>query len=154
MKTYLLAFMLGVFATLLMVRYVGPSVVKFAPTVQAQDIPLRGRACAAALLAGGYAFTLEGDILSGNNEGPYAGLGVLTLDGLGNASLTIGQNYNGVVTAALTTVGRYNLGDDCVGALVFNNGARFDIVANNTGREINLMQLVSGSVIRGVAKKQ
>ena len=151
MKTYLLAFLLGVFATLLVVRYAARPVMQVA---QAQEIPPRGRVCTAALVAGAYAFTLEGDILSGNNEGPYAGLGVLTLDAVGNVSLTIAQNYGGTVTPAFTTLGRYTVADDCAGSLLFANGARFDYVANGSGRELNLLQVVSGGVVRGVAKKQ
>ena len=151
MKTYLLAFMLGVFATLLVIRYAGwPGTL----IAQAQEIPPRGRACTAALVAGAYAFTLEGDILSGNNEGPYAGLGVLTLDAIGNVSLTITQNYDGTITPAFTTLGRYNVAEDCAGSLLFANGARFDYVASGSGRELNLLQVVSGGVVRGVAKKQ
>ncbi|NOT59533.1 MAG: hypothetical protein HOP19_04825 [Acidobacteria bacterium] len=150
MKTHLMAFMLGVCATLLVARYVRQPMT----AVQAQAIPSRTRACGADLLPGFYSLSLTGETVAGNNEGPYAALGLLTLESNGAATLVVAQNYNGVVTPTVTTLGRYVVGNDCTGALILGTGARFELVMNNAGREINLLQTVQGGVIQGVAKRQ
>lgn len=154
MKTHLLVFVLGSFATLLVARYVERPAVSFTPAVQAQTIPTRGRSCDAGAVVGTYALSLTGETLTGNNEGPYAGLGVLTLDTVGAATLVISQNYNGVVVPTLTTAGRYAVGNDCAGIILLNTGARFEWVASASVRELDLLQTVQGSVVHGVAKKQ
>jgi hypothetical protein len=150
MRTHLLVFLLGVGVALLVARYVGQAT----PTAQAQAIPPRTRACGLDLLPGFYSLSLAGEIVNGNNEGPYAALGLLTLESSGAATLVVAQNYHGTVTPAVTTQGRYSMGNDCTGTIILSTGARFEMVMSSGGREINLLQTVQGAVVQGIAKRQ
>lgn len=123
-------------------------------TNTSQELPSRTLACGVSMLTGGYALALEGPVVSGSLSGPYAGVGVLNFDGAGNVSARASQSYNGLIQPIVITAGRYSLGEDCTGTLILTPTARFDIVASNNGREINLLQTNPGNVIYGVAKKQ
>jgi hypothetical protein len=123
-------------------------------SAQAQEVPKRGRACAPGILQGTYSLKFEGEIVSGGAQGLYAAIGVLTFDGQGGLILLTTQNYNGTLLAPQTASGRYTLGDDCAGGVVLNTGARFDLVTDNGGRQIDLLQTNPGNVITGLARKQ
>ena len=156
MKREVFAFCLGILAT----AWLGlsfdsqRSAKPFIATAQAQEIPTRGQPCATAIVQGTYALTLEGQTLSGSAAGPYAAIGVLTFDGQGGVSLVGTQNYNGSILPVSNFVGRYGLGLDCAGSLIFNTGARFELVTDNGGRQINLLQTNAGGLVKGLARKQ
>jgi hypothetical protein len=156
MKREVFAFCLGILATVWASLFFTPlpNPKPFFPTAQAQEIPPRGRACATAILSGTYALTLEGQTVSGSAAGPYAAVGVLTFDGQGGLALVGTQSYNGTIVSPSNFIGRYSLGDDCAGSALLNTGARFDLVADNGGRQINLLQTNPGGVITGIARKQ
>lgn len=154
MKREVFAFCLGLLAAVWFGVDSPRSAQPLIATAQAQEIPTRGQACATAILQGTYALTLEGQTLSGSAAGPYAALGVLTFDGQGGVSLVSTQNYNGSILPVSNFIGRYALGIDCAGSIVFNTGARFDLVTDNGGRQVNLLQTNTGGVVKGLARKQ
>jgi hypothetical protein len=149
MKRELMAFSFG----LLTAALIGIG-FKARPSAQAQEVPRRGRPCALGILQGTYTLKFEGQIMSGATAGPYAAVGLLAFDGQGGLTLATTQSYNGVLVGPQTILGRYSLGDDCAGGLILNTGARFDIVADNGGRQIDLLQTNPGNVITGLARKQ
>ena len=126
-------------------------------SAQAQDtyqLPARGLACALGNLQGSYVFALEGVIVGSSSKENYAGVGVLILDGLGGAVLRLTQSYEGRITGPVALGGRYTLGDDCAGQLLFASGARFDFVSDNGGRELRLLQTNPTNVVYGSARRQ
>lgn len=126
-------------------------------SVKAQDtyqLPTRGLACALGNLRGGYAFALEGVIVGSSSKENYASVGVLTLDGQGIAVLRLTQSYDGRILGPSSLAGRYTLGDDCAGQLIFTSGARFDFVSDNAGHELRLLQTNPTNVVHGTARKQ
>jgi hypothetical protein len=126
-------------------------------SAKAQDtyqLPTRGLACAIGNLQGGYVFALEGVIVGSSSKENYASVGVLTLDGQGAAVLRLTQSYDGRILGPAALAGRYTLGDDCSGQLIFASGARFDFVSDNPGRELRLLQTNPNNVVHGTARKQ
>jgi hypothetical protein len=154
MKTHWMAFVLGAALAVLMVGFSQQLITRLSPNVSAQAVPQRGRVCSSTFVVGAYALTLEGSIVSGSNPGPYAGVGVLTLDGISNATLTISQNYNGTIRPVVTVAGTYNVAANCSGTLVMNDGSRFEFVTSDSSREISLLQNITTGVVRGTAKRQ
>ena len=156
MKREVFAFCLGILAAAWLNLFFDSqhSAKPFIATARAQEIPMRGQPCATAILHGTYALALEGQNVSGSGAGPYAAVGVLTFDGGGGVSLVGTQNYNGNILPVSNIIGRYALGNDCAGSLIFNTGARFDLVTDNGGRQVNLLQTNTGGVVKGLARKQ
>lgn len=166
MKTHLLVFGCGIALAFIAQRvWTSPSLAASAAQDQiqkparraqtSQEMPTRAvLACGVGMLNGNYALALEGPVVAGNSAGPYAGVGVLSFDGVGNVAVRISQSFNGAIQPVVVTAGRYSLGEDCAGTLILSPTTRFDIAASNGGREINFLQTNPGNVIYGVAKKQ
>lgn len=131
-----------------------PRVTVAAKTQDSYQLPTRGQVCALGNLHGSYVFALDGVIVNGEVKQFYAGIGVLALDGQGGAQLRLNQSYDGRLTGATVLLGRYTLGEDCAGQLLFASGARFDFVSDNGGRELRLLQTNPNNVIQGTAKRQ
>ena len=75
---------------------------------KAQDtyqLPTRGAVCAIGIFQGVYVFTVEGVIVNTDVKQNYAGLGILALDGQGNALLRINQSYEGRISGVTTIAG-------------------------------------------------
>lgn len=161
MKAQTKSFLAGVLCTLVSGLLVWQAMRANAPqllvSAKAQDtyqLPTRGLACALGNLQGGYALALEGVIVGSNSKENYASVGVLTLDGQGAAVLRLTQSYDGRIVGPTALGGRYTLGDDCAGQLLFASGARFDFVSDNGGRELRLLQTNPTNVVHGTARKQ
>jgi hypothetical protein len=127
------------------------------PVSQAQGIPTRGTECTTALLSGDYAFDLSGTIVSISSStlqpGPYATVGLLSLDGRGGLNLVTTQSYNGAIVPPTRTAGAYTLAGDCTGRMTLATGAAYVMVAADGGREIRFLQINNNSVLRGVARR-
>ncbi len=127
------------------------------PVSQAQGIPVRGAECTTALLSGEYAFDLSGTIVFTSNPtlqpGPYAAVGLLSLDGRGGLNLVTTQSYNGTIVSPTRTAGTYTLASDCTGRMTLATGAAYILVAADGGREIRFLQVNNNSVLRGVARR-
>lgn len=123
-------------------------------TVQAQDrldVPSRATACVAGLLQGSYAFMAEGKVPS--TEEHYTTLGIMVFDGQGKLSLSNTQSVNGRIVPPTPITGIYFLTENCGGRITLSTGSLFDVVVSNNGRDVYLMQVNSGYVISGMARK-
>jgi hypothetical protein len=161
MKAQTKSFLAGILFTLVSgllvwqaMRFNAPPLLVSAKAQDTYQLPTRGLACAIGNLQGGYAFALEGVIVGSSSKENYASVGVLTLDGQGGAALRLTQSYEGRITGPSALGGRYTLGDDCAGQLLFASGARFDFVSDNAGRELRLLQTNPTNVVYGTARKQ
>lgn len=154
-------FLAGVLFTLccgvivwLAARTASPGMIVSAKAQDIYQVPARGTVCATGIFQGVYVFTVEGVLVNGDAKQNYAGLGVLALDGQGGALLRITQSYDGRIVAPTTLAGRFVLGEDCAGQLLFNSGARFDFASDNGGRELRLLQTNPNNVVQGTARRQ
>src|SRR5438309_9382751 len=79
--------------------------------------------CSNATLTGNYAFIYSGAFSpSGRGKNTFgdAAVGVLTLDGAGNLSLTYTDVSNGqVIRTSVPDTGNYTLNSDCTGSLTY-----------------------------------
>jgi hypothetical protein len=133
------------------------------PSVQAKDHDDgRGRCprhCSTETLEGCYATNITGSIVaSAPIIGPFADVGVLTFDGDGNVSRTGTTSMNGTITQGLQLTGTYTVNPDCTGSYTLqlpnNISATSNFVIDNEGREIQIINVTTGRVLSGVAKKQ
>jgi len=115
------------------------------------DVPSRAVACAAGLLQGSYAFTAEGVVPSTDEK--YATIGIIVFDGQGKLSLSNTQSIDGRIVFPAPITGVYGLNGSCGGRITLSTGSIFDIVVSNNGRELYLIQVNSGYVVTGTAKK-
>lgn len=115
------------------------------------DVPSRATACVAGLLQGSYAFTAEGKVPS--TEEHYTTLGIMSFDGQGKLSLSNTQSINGRIVPPTPITGIYVLNENCGGRITLTTGSLFDVVVSNNGRDVYLMQVNSGYVISGMARK-
>lgn len=128
--------------------------LKFAPIARAQDrldVPSRAVPCAAGLLQGAYAFTVQGK--GPSNDEDYATVGIINFDGRGGLSLSNTQSINGRIIPPTPIAGLYILNENCGGRITLTTGSIFDAVVSNNGREVYLIQVNSGNVISGFARK-
>lgn len=88
---------------------------------------------------------------------PFASVGRLTFDGVGNVSGRDTNSFGGDVTRNPTT-GTYTVDRDCTGTLIVNLSNGFvinnDIVIVDGGKEIFLIQTNPGTIVTGVMKRQ
>lgn len=98
------------------------------PVVHAQS------GCTDATLTGNYAIIWSGFATPANsttgNEVPWAGAGVVKLDGVGNVSASWTNALNGKILTGLTAAGTYTVSSNCTGSLSFTSGAVTDFTAN------------------------
>ena len=93
----------------------GSCLAVFVPAVDAAD------QCTAATLTGNYAFTLAGFVKDHGKTVPFAGAGLATTDGQGNASVTHTISRDGnIVTFPWT--GTYVVNPDCTGSATSTSG--------------------------------
>jgi len=128
------------------------------PSAKAQErleVPSRAGVCALGLLQGAYAFSAEGRAQSGGTFAaePYATVGIATFDGQGKLTLSVTQSVGGTILPPFPVTGVYGLNESCGGRMTLSTGAIFDLVISNNGREIALIQINSGNVVHGHAKK-
>jgi hypothetical protein len=81
--------------------------------------------CSNATLTGTYAMIWSGFTTKKapvGNEVPFAGTGVVTFDGAGNASVSVTFAINGVISTNLTGSGPYTVNPDCTGSWAVTSG--------------------------------
>jgi hypothetical protein len=142
----------------------------FVPAVQAQEQEAAERElqsafprktyCTLGTVQGSYGYTAQGAFVPGAPlppglpPGPYAGGGLINLDGFGNLTITNAtDSFNGVLISTPTIPGQYTVNSDCTGSAATALGAQFKFTIVNGGREIVFVQTTPGSAITGTAKK-
>lgn len=117
--------------------------------------------CTLARLGGGWGFSMSGfnhPGPAGPIPGPAAETGVFTADREGNFSGTVTLSLSGTILPAVTFTGTAIVNPDCTGSatVVSSLGLveHFDFVVVDKSRELLLIQLAPGSIIRGSARKQ
>jgi hypothetical protein len=83
------------------------------PNAQAQ--------CYNYTLKGSFALVGTGNKVTGDNAGPRAVVGLLTVDGEGNLSGSITKSSNGTIYRNLTARGTYTVNSDCTGSATFTD---------------------------------
>ncbi len=109
--------------------------------------------CNNALIAGTYAFTIEGQKLAGMGPtGPQVGVAMTTFDGHGGLTQIDSVTVNGLVVSDFThppATGIYTVNSNCTGSftLTFTDGrppVTVDLVVANGGREIDTVVTSAG----------
>jgi hypothetical protein len=116
--------------------------------------------CSNATLTGSYGFKQDGFGTRNDKAGgpavPFAGVGVVTFDGAGNASFTLTQVFNsegGVPFEAIP--GTYTVNSDCTGTVTIEDfGLHFYIVTVGGGAEFFAIQTDIGATTTIDGKKQ
>ena len=134
--------------------FVLAAVVTTTSTVHAQ--------CSNATLTGSYGFKQDGFDNNGKrdprlgNEIPFANVGVVTFDGVGNLSVTTTFVFNGGGGQPFgPATGTYTVNSDCTGTItVPDAGVHFNIVTVGGGAEFFGIQTDTGTTNTIDAKKQ
>jgi len=121
-------------------------------------IAQRGQfACTNAALAGNYAYSIEGFVISSSGTVPVADSGLLNADGNGNFHGADAISEGGSVSAR-TIFGTYSIGSDCSGNAIFTDtlGDRLglDIFVADGGNQVEFIQTEPQTVISGSGAKQ
>ena len=130
--------------------------------VQAKDDDDRDkcpRQCSNETLEGCYATNITGTVVSNAPVlGPFADVGVLTFDGLGNVSRVGTTSMNGTIAQGVHLMGTYTVNSDCTGSYTLqlpnNISATSNFVIDHGGRELQIISVANGRVLAGVAEKQ
>jgi hypothetical protein len=124
-------------------------------------VPAVHAQCSDATLTGNYAFTYTavvapGRSMKGQNNVPFAAVGVFTFDGAGSLSLTYTLVVNGVVsTTSEPDTGTYTVNSDCTGIITDATiGIHFNLVTVGGGTEFSAIQTDTGFTATTEAKKQ
>ena len=108
---------------------IGACLAGFAPAANAAD------PCTVATLTGNYGFTLSGFVKDHGKTVPFAGAGLATTDGQGNATVNHTVSRDGNI-ATFPWTGTYVVNPDCTGsATSTNGGANFSFVIVRGGDE-------------------
>jgi len=111
------------------------------------------RACSNKTLKGSYGFYRTGNASMGMNPGPLTAVGILFLDGEGNAFARQSISRNGDFRFDVEFPSTYEVAEDCTGK-GFNNGVEFTrMVIVDGGKEFYMLSETAGNAIYGVAKK-
>jgi hypothetical protein len=110
--------------------------------------------CTAATLTGNYGFSLAGSVKDHGKTVPFAGAGLATTDGQGNASATHTISRDGNI-ASFPWTGTYVVNPDCTGsATSTSGGANFSFVIVRGGDEFVGVAIDSGATWTIDFKKQ
>jgi hypothetical protein len=111
-----------------------------------------------ATLKGAYlsSFTgTAGGAVFNNSTGPFAAVGRIVYDGLGNLQATFTSSIVGFIVQGDSFVGTYTVNPDCTGSMTFTNppmeSPAFDIVIRPHGRQVTIIQTNTGTTITGTA---
>lgn len=126
----------------------GVCLAGFVPAVNAAD------QCTAATLTGNYGFTLAGFVKDHGKTVPFAGAGLATTDGQGNAAVTHTISRDGnIVTFPWT--GTYVVNPDCTGSATSTSGGpNLSFVIVRGGEEFMGMATDAGATWTINFKKQ
>ncbi len=128
-----------------------------APPIQA-EFPRRP-SCSLGTIQGSYGFTAQGTLVPnpalppGIPTGPYASQGLVALDGFGNLTSLVNDNFNGVVVPTAPNTGKYTVNDNCTGSAQLANGVVYNFTVVEGGKEILFSIGVPGVAVTGIAKK-
>jgi hypothetical protein len=111
--------------------------------------------CTNASLNGAYGYSQSG-FFYGPNLGIFGGMGRFVADGNGALTGADTLSIDGSAVRRKYT-GTYSIASDCTGSIVFQIGSgttNFDVVLNNNGQEVNLVETDSNTIITGTAHQQ
>jgi hypothetical protein len=142
------------------------AVAMFAPAVKphftALPVVHAQSGCNNATLTGNYGLIWSGFATPAHsttgNEVPWAGAGVVTLDGAGNFSASWTTALNGKIFTDQTGAGTYAVNSNCTGSLSFTSGDAADFTANlviiGSGTEVFATSTNAGNTLAFDFKKQ
>jgi hypothetical protein len=112
--------------------------------------------CTNATLTGNYAMIWQGFTAKNRmgNEVPFAGAGVVTFDGAGNASISWSQAFNGAISTGLNGSGPYTVNSDCTGSWAVGTFFSSNLVIIGGGAEVFGIDTAPTNTISFDLKKQ
>lgn len=114
--------------------------------------------CSVATLKGRFGYTVTGALVTGPFAGPFAAVGRLTFDGMGNFENIRTISRNGVILTDVEGVGTYTVNSDCRGSFTFADGGivtlSTDIVIDDNGNELRMIATSPGTVLTVIGHKQ
>jgi hypothetical protein len=138
-------------AVLAVLVFLTPLSKHLVPAVHAQS------GCTNATLTGNYGFTFNGFTRPSKTHGastPFAGAGVMTLDGAGNASAKFSYSYDGMIGYSPYTA-TYTVNPNCTGAMTSTDGnANMSFVIVSGGAEVFSNNISPGGTWTLDSKKQ
>jgi len=117
--------------------------------------------CTNAALTGSYAMIWQGFTAKKSVHGPYvpwAGVGILTFDGAGNATASWTTSVDGTIYTSQFGAGPYTVNPDCGGALSLTSGSAAGFTSNlviaGGGAEVFVLSTGTGDAATFTLKKQ
>ncbi len=107
-------------------------------------------ACSEASLKGTYALSCTGT----DNGAPIAIVGLMTLDGKGQLSVTNTISLNGTILQGVSATGTYTVNADCTGSTVIDESLHYNLAISDNTREFYSIQTDPGTVVTCRKKKQ
>ena len=112
------------------------------------------QSCNNASLTGNYGFTFSGFNAPGHGLIPFAGEGLMTSDGAGNASATFNFSEDGHIVKNNPYTATYTVNSDCTGTMTSTDGnADMSFVIVSGGAEVLFMCIDNGNTWILDAKK-
>jgi uncharacterized protein (UPF0333 family) len=116
--------------------------------------------CSASMIAGTYAFALDGLVSlssTGNpqlikNFYPLAAVGTFSFDGAETSSRSYTVSFAGQISENRDS-GPYHVNSDCTGRATYSDGTWHFVIVRD-GREIKAMNASPGVVVQGVLTRQ
>ena|SRR5882724_5263069 len=121
------------------------------PKIHADD------GCTNASLNGAYGYSQSGFFYSQNGLGLFGATGRFAADGNGALTGADTLSVDGSVVRGRKYTGTYSIASDCSGSIVLQTSAgttNFDVVLNNNGQEVNLVETDANTIITGTAHQQ
>ena len=127
----------------------------------ADDQNAAGAKCSEATLHGTYLFALDGVVLEGNDQLPFAGAGYEVYNGNGKVRAVQSANIGGEVFRNSSLSGTYTVKADCTGTSTFTDGGpiRSDLFVAPDGTKFTFVQVkpsetvTSALELQGTAKR-
>ena len=114
--------------------------------------------CSVATLKGSFGYSVTGALAAGPSAGPFAAVGRLSFDGMGNFKNVRTISRNGEILRAVAGEGTYTVDADCTGSFTFTDGGVVtlgtDIVIDDNGNELRMIATSPGTVLSIVGRKQ
>jgi hypothetical protein len=111
--------------------------------------------CTAETIRGVYMLHASGYNIVSGAPLPKAIIETLVFDGFGNVSTpAVSLSINGaIIQPPQGNPGNYTVDADCTGTLTFADGIKFDLQVTPNGKQINLLQTNSATVMQGTAQR-
>lgn len=115
-----------------------------------------GGNCSNATVSGAYGYAIEGWVASASIT-PFGDSGQLTADGTGHFSGSSTTSSGGIIHRR-TLSGTYQTNSDCSGSASLRdnlgNGGNLRFTASGDGRQLNFIEIDSGTIVSGIAQRQ